>query len=72
MNRKFSPLLKQVISNSRKEAIDLGNDYIGVEHMVLGMLRKKDSLVVRVFESLDIALYEIKEFLYELIPQKTK
>ncbi len=72
MNRKFSPLVKQVISNSRKEAIDLGNDYIGVEHIVLGIFREKDSLAVEVFESLDIDPFEIKDFLYELIPEKGK
>ena len=38
MDAKFSPRVKDVISYSREEALRLGHDYIGVEHLLLGML----------------------------------
>ena len=44
MNRKFSPKVKKIIQLSREEAIRLGHDYIGTEHLLLGMIQDKDSL----------------------------
>ena len=38
MNRKFSPKVKKIISLSRDEAVRLGHDYIGTEHLLLGMI----------------------------------
>jgi ATP-dependent Clp protease ATP-binding subunit ClpC len=39
MEAKFSPRVKNVLNFSREEAIRLGNDYIGVEHFLLGIIR---------------------------------
>ena len=39
MEAKFSPRVKNVLNYSREEAIRLGNDYIGVEHFLLGIIR---------------------------------
>ena len=36
MEAKFSPRVKDVISYSREEALRLGHDYIGTEHLLLG------------------------------------
>jgi len=38
MNKKFSPEVKKIISISRDEAIKLGHDYIGTEHLLLGII----------------------------------
>ena len=38
MDAKFSPRVKEVISYSREEALRLGHDYIGVEHLLLGII----------------------------------
>ena len=54
MNRKFSPKVKQIISRSREEAMRLGHDFIGTEHLLLGIMQDTDSLAVRDLESLDI------------------
>jgi len=54
MNRKFSPKVKKIIQLSREEAIRLGHDYIGTEHLLLGMIQDKDSLAIKVLESLDV------------------
>ena len=60
MNSKFSPKVKKIISISRDEAIRLGNDFIGTEHLLLGMIKDKDSLAIKVLDSLDVDLYELK------------
>ncbi|MBT8231848.1 MAG: ATP-dependent Clp protease ATP-binding subunit [Saprospiraceae bacterium] len=60
MKSKFSPKVKKIISISRDEAIRLGNDFIGTEHLLLGMIKEKDSLAIKVLDSLDVDLYELK------------
>ena len=60
MNRKFSPKVKKIISLSRDEAVRLGNDYIGTEHLLLGMLREKDNMAIRVLVSLELDLDQLK------------
>ncbi|GLR16109.1 ATP-dependent Clp protease ATP-binding subunit [Portibacter lacus] len=59
-NKKFSPRVKKIISHSRDEALRLGHDYIGTEHLLLGVLKDKESLAVKVLGSMDIDLNEIK------------
>jgi ATP-dependent Clp protease ATP-binding subunit ClpC len=61
MNKKFSPKVKQVIARSRDEAIRLGQDYIGIEHLLLGIMTDRESLAVKVLESLDIDTLEIQQ-----------
>ncbi|HLV52592.1 MAG TPA: Clp protease N-terminal domain-containing protein, partial [Cryomorphaceae bacterium] len=40
MEAKFSPRVKDVISFSREEALRLGHEFIGVEHLLLGIIRE--------------------------------
>jgi ATP-dependent Clp protease ATP-binding subunit ClpC len=54
MEAKFSPEVKEVISNSREEALRLNHDTIGVEHLILGLLRDNDNVAVKVLKSLEI------------------
>jgi len=70
MNRKFSPEVKKIIQHSREEAIRLGHDYIGTEHLLLGMLNDKESLAMKVLDSLDIDLDEVKFKVEEATPKK--
>ena len=60
MNRKFSPKVKKIISLSRNEALRLGHDYIGTEHLLLGMLQDNDNLAVRVLDAMDVDFSELK------------
>ena len=60
MNRKFSPKVKKIISFSRNEALRLGHDYIGTEHLLLGMLFDNDNLAVRVLDAMDVDFTELK------------
>jgi len=62
MKKKVSPKVKEIISQSRKEALRLGHDYIGTEHLLLGIVGKPtNSLAVKVLVSLGIDLEELKE-----------
>ena len=60
MNRKFSPKVKKIISLSRNEALRLGHDYIGTEHLLLGMIQDNDNLAVRVLDAMDVDFQELK------------
>jgi len=47
MDAKFSPRVKDVISFSREEALRLGHDFIGVEHLLLGIIREGEGIAVQ-------------------------
>ena len=51
MDAKFSPRVKEVISYSREEALRLGHDYIGVEHLLLGIIREGEGIAMRMITS---------------------
>jgi ATP-dependent Clp protease ATP-binding subunit ClpC len=60
MEAKFSQRVKDVLSFSREEAIRLGNEYIGVEHLLLGMIREKEGLAIRILGYLNVDLVELR------------
>ena len=60
MNSKFSPKVKQVISKSRDEALRLGHDYIGTEHLLLGIIKEDNGLAIKVLDSLDVDSIELQ------------
>ena len=60
-NRKFSPKVKQVISKSRDEAIRLGHDFIGTEHLLLGIMSENGSLAMKVLTSLDVDSGDLRQ-----------
>jgi len=60
MNSKFSPKVKQVISKSRDEALRLGHDYIGTEHLLLGIIKEDKGLAIKVLDSLDVDSKELQ------------
>jgi ATP-dependent Clp protease ATP-binding subunit ClpC len=59
-NKKFSPRVKQILANSRNEAVRLGHDYIGAEHLLLGLVMDRESLPVRVLGSLEVDMDELR------------
>ena len=61
MDSKFSPRIKDVLSYSREEAIRLGNEYIGTEHLFLGILRDGEGIAIDLLTSKGIDLYAIRE-----------
>jgi ATP-dependent Clp protease ATP-binding subunit ClpC len=60
MEAKFSNRVKEVISLSREEALRLGHDYIGTEHLLLGMIREGEGVAVGILKKLGIALDELR------------
>ena len=55
MEAKFSQRVKDVISFSREEALRLGNDFIGVEHLLLGLIREGDGKAITVLYEFQLA-----------------
>lgn len=54
MDENFSPRVKDVISFSKEEAIRLGHDYIGTEHLMLGLIREGEGSAVQILEDLGV------------------
>ncbi len=61
MEAKFSQRVKDVLTFSREEALRLGNDYIGLEHLLLGILREGEGLAVQIMEEFGINLSELRK-----------
>lgn len=60
MEAKFSNRVKEVISLSREEALRLGHDYIGTEHLILGMIRDGEGVAVGVLKKLGVPLDQLR------------
>jgi len=61
MEAKFSQRVKDVISFSREEALRLGNDFIGVEHLLLGLIREGDGKAITVLKEFHLDLKMIRK-----------
>ena len=57
---KFSNRVKEVISLSREEALRLGHEYIGAEHLLLGMIREGEGLAITLLGKLGVSMDELK------------
>ncbi|SDA56325.1 ATP-dependent Clp protease ATP-binding subunit ClpC [Algoriphagus alkaliphilus] len=60
MEAKFSNRVKEVISLSREEALRLGHDYIGTEHLLLGMIREGEGVAVSILKKSGVPLDELR------------
>jgi len=56
MDENFSPRVKDVIGYSKEEALRLGHDYIGTEHLMLGLIREGEGIAIEILESLGMDL----------------
>ena len=70
MQRKFSQKVKDVIRRSRLAAESLGNDYIGTEHLLLGIIEDKKSTAARVLRSLDVDMDELEKTLRNVVQDR--
>lgn len=61
MDNNFSAQVKEIIAFSREEALRLGNDFIGTEHLLLGLIRDGENVAIKVLQSLDVDLYELRK-----------
>lgn len=60
MEAKFSNRVKEVISLSREEALRLGHDYIGTEHLLLGMIREGEGVAVGLLKKLGVNMDDLR------------
>lgn len=71
MDNNFSAQVKEIISFSREEALRLGNDFIGTEHLLLGMIREGENTAVKILKSFNVDLYELRKEIELAVKDKT-
>ena len=57
MDDNFSPRVKDVITYSKEEALRLGHDFIGTEHLILGILRDGNGEAIEILNSLSVEVW---------------
>ncbi len=72
MEAKFSPRVKEVINHSREEALRLGHDYIGLEHLMLGMIREGDGLGLKLLKNMNVNMTELRKNIEQSISVPTR
>jgi ATP-dependent Clp protease ATP-binding subunit ClpC len=71
MDNNFSAQVKEIISFSREEALRLGNDFIGTEHLLLGLIRDGENIAIKVLKQLNVDLYELRKEIELAVKDKT-
>src|SRR6201993_440937 len=72
MEAKFSPRVKEVINHSREEALRLGHDYIGLEHLMLGMIRDGEGLGLKLLKNMNVNTVELRKSIEQSISVPTR
>jgi ATP-dependent Clp protease ATP-binding subunit ClpC len=66
---RFTERARQVVVLAQDEARALKHNYIGTEHILLGLLREEEGLAARVLESLDVAAEEVRAQVLQIVGQ---
>ena len=61
MEAKFSPRVKDVLGFSREEALRLGHEYIGTEHLLLGIIREGEGSAIRILMQLGVDIMQLRK-----------
>ncbi len=69
MDSNFSNRVQDVIRLSREEAIRLGHDYIGTEHLLLGIIREGEGIAIKIFKNLGVDAPKIKKAVEDTVRQ---
>jgi len=67
MEGNFSNRVQDVIRLSREEALRLGHDYIGTEHLLLGVIREGEGIAVKILRNLGVDLYKLKKSIEDTV-----
>lgn len=67
MEGNFSERVQDVIRLSREEALRLGHDYIGTEHLLLGIIREGQGMAVRILKNLECDLIKLKKAIEDAV-----
>jgi ATP-dependent Clp protease ATP-binding subunit ClpA len=65
----FTPRAKKVLELSLREALQLGHNYIGTEHILLGLIREGDGVAAKALDALGISLDTVRQQVEEIIGQ---
>ncbi|NOX37217.1 MAG: ATP-dependent Clp protease ATP-binding subunit [Calditrichaeota bacterium] len=65
MRNNFTSRVQKVIRYSKEEAMRLGHDYIGTEHLLLGILKEGEGIAVKILRNLGVDLEKLKQRLEE-------
>ena len=68
MDDNFSPKVRDVIAYSKEEAFRLGHDFIGTEHLLLGLIKKGDGKAVEILTAFDVDLELMRKKIEKLNP----
>jgi len=71
MEAKFSQRVKDVLAYSREEALRLGNEYIGVEHLLLGIIREGEGMAIQILKYLGVDLLDVRKTIENAIASFT-
>src|SRR5215207_10528132 len=64
---RFTERARQVVVLAQEEARQLKHNYIGTEHILLGLLREEEGLAARVLESLDITVERVRSQVVRIV-----
>lgn len=67
MEGNFSNRVNDVIRLSREEAIRLGHDYIGTEHLLLGIIREGEGIAIKILRNLGVDLFKLKKAIEDTV-----
>jgi ATP-dependent Clp protease ATP-binding subunit ClpC len=67
MEGNFSNRVQDVIRLSREEALRLGHDYIGTEHLLLGVIKEGEGIAVKILRNLGVDLYKLKKAIEDTV-----
>ncbi len=67
IRNNFSQRVQVVIQLSREEALRLGHDYIGTEHLLLGLIREGGGIAIEIFQNLHLDIDELKKAVEEAV-----
>lgn len=67
MEGNFSNRVNDVLKLSREEALRMGHDYIGTEHLLLGIIREGEGIAVKILKNLHIDIYKIRKGIEETV-----
>ena len=68
MDDNFSPKVRDVITFSKEEALRLGHEFIGTEHLLLGLIRKGEGKAIEILTALEVDLILLRKKLELLNP----
>ena len=72
MKNQFSQRVTDIITYSKEEAYRLQNDYIGAEHLLLGLIREGEGKAIDILNALHVNLTEVKRSIEELLKLHSK